>query len=136
MQRYELKLQLSTDADIEAVKNIIRGLEKSGKVTVHWIRSQEIGPTGRPAETRAKVLAYLETQDYPKSARQIGSALQKAPTSLYRILHGLVAEGILQIVEDDRWRTRRFGDAAQVQRMKDREARRLEAAQKRVINAL
>ena len=136
MQRHELKLQLSTDADIEDVKRILRGLEKSGKVKVHWIRSQEIGPIGRPAETRAKVLAYLETQDYPKSAKQIGSALQKAPTSLYRVLHGLVAEGQLQIVEDDRWHTRRFGDATQVRRMMDREKRRQEAAERRVINQI
>lgn len=136
MQRHELKLQLSTEADIEDVKRIIRGLEKSGKVTVHWIRSQEIGPLGRPAETRAKILAYLETQDYPKSAKQIGSALKKAPTSLYRILHVLVAEGQIEIVEDDRWRTKRFGDKAQVERMRAREKRRDDAATRRYIDNL
>lgn len=122
--RYEIKLQLSTELPIEKVRAVLNNLSKSGKVEVHWIRDQEIGPIGRPNEVKAKILAHLEAQDYPRSAKQIAAALTRAQTTLYRVLYAMVAEGTLEIVEDARWHTKRFGLPDQVIQWHEREARR------------
>ena len=135
MTRHEIKLQLSTDLDIGAIKKTIASMEKSGKVKVHWIRSQTIGPVGRPNEVRDEILAHLQKQVYPRSAKQIGSSIERAQTSLYRILYGLVAEGKLGIVVDAKWHTKRFGDEKQIARWNVRAARIAEREAKLELQA-
>lgn len=122
--RYELKLQLSTDADIEAIKKSLKSLERSGKVELHWIRSQSIGPLGRPAEVKPKIIEYLDSQDYPRSARQMGTALEISPTSLYRVLYAMESAGEIEVVLDAKWKTKRFGLSDQVAKWKTRESKK------------
>lgn len=123
--RYELKVQLSTELEIEVVQAAIESIgKKSGAVNVHWVRSQIIGKIGAPAKIEPLILAYLDEQQYPKSAKQIGSAIQVAPTSLYRILYRLNSEGTLAFVEDGRWKSKRFGYPEQVERYRAREEAR------------
>lgn len=129
--RYELKIQLSTELEIEAVKKALMSVEKSGKVEVHWMRHQGIGAIGRPNEVKKLILGTLSEVDYPRSAKQIGSALEKSPTSLYRILYDLVAKGELEFIEDKKWKVKRFGTPAQVKKWHERETKRGEKAMRR-----
>lgn len=130
-----MKLQLSTDLDIDQVKKALRSVQKSGKVVVHWTRSQAIGPIGRPEVVKKKILDYMDTQDYARSAKQIGTAIETTQTSLYRILYTLVGDGKLEVIDDDKWKVKRFGDAKQIAKTRERFAR-AEAKAKLQLEAL
>lgn len=124
--RYEIKLQLSTELDIEVVKKALQSVGvSSGNVEHHWVRTQELTPVGRPREIVPQIRAYIESVDYPKSTKQIGAALKRAPESLYRSLYAMVADGTLEVLVDERWRTKRFGLPDQVRKWNERNARRL-----------
>jgi len=123
MTKYEFKLQLTTDLDPKVIHKTISSMAKSGKVEIHWIRAQEIKDPGRPNEIKAEIMGYIETVDYPRSARQMASALKRTQTSLYKSLHELVREGMLAEVEDKRWRVKRYGDEYQVAKFNEREER-------------
>lgn len=106
--RYEVKVQLSTEEDIEKVKRSISSLSKSGKIEIHWIRTQTLKPRGRPQEIAVDIAGYLKGQTKPKSALQIARKIERAQTSLYPVLAKLEAAGKVLKSYDDRWKVNRY----------------------------